>query len=85
MVHMSTVNQKKSSNARLRELVEATGLKQIDVLDLLNKGQARPVPLSTFKAWIAKPGSVRIRVIPELWMNHAEQVLTQAIAQRNDR
>ena len=87
MVHMSTTKQYLSNNTKLRELVDklvdATGLKQAEVLDLLNEGQARPVPLSTFKAWIAKPTSMRIRLVPNRWMEHASAVLNQAITERN--
>lgn len=85
MVHMNTSPSDQSKNVKLRELVEATGLKQQEVLDLLNAGQARPVPMSTFKAWIAKPESVRIRIIPDLWMEHAVAVLEQAISEKEAR
>jgi uncharacterized protein YehS (DUF1456 family) len=73
MVHMSTTNHR--NNAILRKLIEAAGLTQREARELFNKGQAKQITESGFKAWLAAPESVRWREMSDSYRAHAERVL----------
>jgi hypothetical protein len=75
MVHMTTPNH--PNNARLRQLVEETGLTQASALTLFNRGQVRPITVSGWKAWLADPSSVRWRVLSDPYLQHAERVFSK--------
>ncbi|MFM0736019.1 hypothetical protein PQQ51_02080 [Paraburkholderia xenovorans] len=59
----------------LRSLIEQAGLTQADALAALNRGQAFPIALSTWKAYLAAPESVRRRVCPDNVLAHARKTL----------
>lgn len=63
-----------STNARLRALVEASGLSQSKALEAFNAGQLRPISLSAFKAWLADPDALRWRPLDPAYLKHAEKV-----------
>ncbi|KGM38715.1 hypothetical protein JY96_21315 [Aquabacterium sp. NJ1] len=63
-----------STNARLRTLVEGSGLSQSKALEAFNEGQLRPISLSAFKAWLADPESMRWRPLDPAYLKHAEKV-----------
>ena len=65
------------SNKALRELWEFTGLSQPEALVLINSKQARPLALSTFKAYMAAPGVLRRRACPKEILDHAKKVLSK--------
>lgn len=65
-----------NNGALLRAMISASGLTQMQALDKVNKGQAFPVALSTWKSYLADPHSVRFRNCPEKVMRRARQVLT---------
>ena len=71
MVHMNTTSP--SSNAKLRELIQAAGLTQDAALEKFNRGLVKPVSLSGFKAWLADPESQRWRRMDEAYVAHAEK------------
>lgn len=73
MVHMSTTNH--PNNVRLRELIEDAGLTQAEALKLFNRGQAKEITESGFKAWLAAPDSVRWRQMADNYRTHADRVL----------
>lgn len=72
---MSTPNQ--PNNARLRELIERSGVTQSKARALFNRGQVRPVTESGFKAWLADPESVRWRALSDALLAHAEKVFAK--------
>lgn len=77
MVHMSTKKQSKNkpTNARLRQLIKEAGLTQAAALKEFNRGQAKAISISGFKAWLADPGAERWRELSEAYLAHAEKVL----------
>jgi len=78
MVHMSTENH--PNNLRLRALIEAAELTQAEALRLFNRGQAKEITQSGFKAWLAAPDSVRWRKLSDAYRAHAERVLVPRCA-----
>jgi len=62
-------------NLALRELWERSGITQADALALLNRGQVRPLKMSTFKAYMAGPDTVRRRECPVEMLAHAKNML----------
>ncbi len=73
MVCMNT--DEKSTNERLRELVDGARLSQPAALTLFNRGFGiRGLKESTWKGYFCKPGTARYRgFAPEL-LEHAEKV-----------
>ncbi len=67
------------NNEKLKKLIVSTGLTQKDALAILNHGQARPVALSTWKAYLAGQESARRRTCPDNILHHAEKVLARYI------
>lgn len=61
------------NNARLRSLLEASGLTQSEALAAFNRGQVRPISVSGFKAWLSVPGAVRWRPLGNAYLAHAEK------------
>ena len=82
MVHMATLNH--PNNVRLRALIASAGLTQAEALTLFNRGQAKAITVSGFKAWLAAPESVRWRLMADNYLEHAERVLGRR-ASREDR
>jgi uncharacterized protein YehS (DUF1456 family) len=62
----------------LRCLIEQAGLTQADALAALNAGQAFPIALSTWKAYLAAPDSTRRRVCPDKVLAHARKTIGKA-------
>lgn len=60
---------------KLRDLIESTNLTQEEARILVNVGQARPIAVSTWKAYLAGEGSARKRPCPDLVVEHVEKVL----------
>jgi hypothetical protein len=77
MVHMTTENH--PNNIRLRELIETAGLTQAAALTLFNRGQARPLTDSGWKAWLADRESVRWRELSDPYREHAEKVFGRLV------
>lgn len=76
---MSCVRMNHRNNVRLRQLLEASGLKQGAALEAFNRGQLRPISMSYWKAWFASPDSVRWRVLPDAYLKHAETVFSKPL------
>lgn len=66
----------------LRELIEHAGMTQADALAALNKGQAFPIALSTWKAYLAAPDSARRRACPDNVLAHARKTIGKALKGR---
>ncbi|WP_175223648.1 MULTISPECIES: hypothetical protein [Burkholderia] len=62
-------------NAELRRLIERAGLTQIEALRIVNNGQAFPIALSTWKAYLALPDSARRRFCPKRVVEHARRTI----------
>jgi len=60
---------------KLRDLIESSNLTQEQARVLVNVGQARPIAISTWKAYLAGEDSSRKRPCPDLVVDHAEKVL----------
>ena len=60
---------------KLRELIVSTNLTQEAALKHVNRGQARPIALSTWKAYLAADVSARKRACPDHILKHAQKVL----------
>lgn len=69
----TSVSSNHPNNARLRALLEASGLTQSEALAAFNRGQVRPISVSGFKAWLAVPGAVRWRPLHDIYLTHAER------------
>lgn len=65
------------NNAKLRSLIEKSGKTQVQVLDLVNENQAFPIPLSTWKSYLAGAGTVRRRGCADNVLRRAEEVLAK--------
>ena len=76
MVHMSTDNHL-TNNQKLRALIEGANLTQAAAMTIFNRGQARPVTESGFKAWLADPSAVRYRPLSDELLQHADKVLNK--------
>lgn len=63
------------SNTELRKLIEQSGLTQTEALRVVNNGQAFPIALSTWKAYLASPDSKRRRRCPERVVERARQTI----------
>jgi len=71
MVYMNT--NTKSSNERLRELVETSGLTQAVALTVFNRGLgAAGYSESAWKAFFSDPSGPRFRPLKEELLQHAE-------------
>ncbi|CAB3772674.1 hypothetical protein [Paraburkholderia humisilvae] len=66
----------------LRSLIEQAGLTQADALAVLNRGQAFPIALSTWKAYLAAPDSARRRVCPDNVLAHARKTIGKGSKER---
>lgn len=65
----------KSNNARLRELVDASGLSQAEALTLFNQALGpAPYSASAWKAFLASPETTRFRPFKDALLTHAEKV-----------
>jgi hypothetical protein len=69
------MNEVSDNGVALRELIEHAGITQADALAALNKGQAFPIALSTWKAYLAAPDSARRRVCPDNVLEHARKTI----------
>ena len=66
---------KETSGAVLRRLIETAGLSQLEALDLVKVGQAKPIAVSTWKAYLASRDSKRWRDCPDTILAHAKSRL----------
>ena len=67
--------KKKDNGQILREIIAQTGLSQQKALDKFNHGQARPLSLSQWKAYIADKDSARRSPCPDWVIEHAITIL----------
>jgi len=65
-----------TNGALLRRLIEKAGMTQLEALELVNVGQAKPIAVSTWKAYLASRESKRWRECPETIMAHAKSRLS---------
>lgn len=63
------------NNAELRALIKKSGLTQAEALRVVNNGQAFPIALSTWKAYLASPDSTRRRQCPKRVVDHARKTI----------
>ncbi|MBN3729455.1 hypothetical protein [Burkholderia sp. Tr-20390] len=70
------------NGAALRALIEEAGMTQAEALDVVNAGQAFPIALSTWKAYLAAPESARRRVCPDNVLDHAKKTIAAAVKKR---
>ena len=83
LVHLYTnlskaMNEVSDNGVALRTLIEEAGLTQADALAALNRGQAFPIALSTWKAYLAAPDSARRRACPNNVLEHARKTIGKA-------
>lgn len=62
----------------LRNAIETAGVTQAKALELFNKGQARPLTLGQWKAYLAAPESVRRSPCPDAVLVWTKKVLNVA-------
>ncbi|AME28646.1 hypothetical protein AXG89_33190 (plasmid) [Burkholderia sp. PAMC 26561] len=67
------MNEVSDNGIALRALIEQAEMTQADALAALNKGQAFPVALSTWKAYLAAPDSTRRRACPTTFLSTPEK------------
>jgi hypothetical protein len=67
------MNEVTDNGTALRALIENAGLTQVEALAVVNKGQAFPIALSTWKAYLAAPDSARRRECPDKVLEHARK------------
>ena len=72
---MTTENN--TNNMRLRELIESSGLKQLDALALFNRGLIKPYSVSAWKAFLADRDASRWRRFDDALLNHAEKIFAK--------
>ncbi|RTL29334.1 MAG: hypothetical protein EKK47_13610 [Burkholderiales bacterium] len=73
---MNTENTPFSTNARLRKLVEGSGLSQMDALALVNrKVGVRKISDSAWKSYFCAEGTSRYRNLSNELLELAEKVL----------
>ncbi|EOZ2859357.1 hypothetical protein ACQQ32_005665 [Pseudomonas aeruginosa] len=72
-----------TNGALLRRLIEKAGMTQLEALELVNVGQAKPIAVSTWKAYLASRESKRWRECPETILTHAKSRL--ATCSRNSK
>lgn len=77
MVHMNTIND--PNNDRLRELISAAGLTQLDALAIFNRSLIKPYSTSAWKAFLADRGAARWRRFDDALLGHAEKVLSKHV------
>lgn len=59
----------------LRKIIEAAGVTQAKALELFNKGQARPLTLGQWKAYLAAPESARRSPCPDTVLGRTKKLL----------
>lgn len=64
----------KDNGQKLRDALEGSGLKQLEALALFNRGQARPLSESQWKAYLAKPDSARRSPCPDTVLERAKKL-----------
>jgi hypothetical protein len=65
-----------TTNERLRDLIEKSGLTQKAALDLFNVGLIKPYSISVWKAYLSDPTAVRFRPLDERLLDHAEKAFS---------
>lgn len=75
MLHMTI--QPVPNNERLRQLIEASGLSQLEALALFNRGQVKQISLSSWRSWLAAPDSARRRNLSDAYLHHAERLFSR--------
>ncbi|MBR8426222.1 MULTISPECIES: hypothetical protein [Burkholderia cepacia complex] len=79
---MEAMSEVSDNGASLRALIEAAGMTQAEALDVVNAGQAFPIALSTWKAYLAAPDSARRRTCPDNVLEHAKKTIAKAVKKR---
>lgn len=80
LVHMYTKGSDMSdttsdNGAALRKLIEDAGITQTEALAVVNRGQAFPISISTWKSYLAAPESARRRNCPDAVLTHATKTI----------
>lgn len=71
---MGYMNPEQTNNERLRELVEASGLKQPIALTVFNRGLGvAGYSIDTWKAFLVSPESKKFRPLKDDLLAHAEK------------
>jgi len=77
MVYMNTKTEQ-TTNERLRELVESTGLTRAVALTIFNRGLGpASYSESSWKAFFASPETTRFRPLKQELLDHAEKVFSK--------
>lgn len=74
-----------TNNLALQALVKASGLTQDEARILVNKGQARPIALSTWKAYSTDKEKERFRKCPDGVLALAQKRLGKLCDSKNTR
>ena len=64
-----------TNNEQLKELLKKHEIAQIRAFELWNEGQARPLAISTWKAYLGDPTSARYRECPLYVLDRMKKVL----------
>ncbi len=76
MVYMHT--RRKTTNAQLRELINASGLTQREALARFNRGLGPAAySESAWKSFLVDPATTRFRPLKAALLKHARQVLAK--------
>ena len=79
-VHLifTLMNEVSDNGIALRELIEHAEMTQADALMAVNRNQAFPIALSTWKAYLAAPSSARRRICPNNVLEHARKTIKKS-------
>lgn len=64
----------KDNGQKLRAIIEAAGVTQLDALEAFNRRQARPLSVSQWKAYLANPDSARRSPCPDAVLKRARKL-----------
>lgn len=74
-MYMNSANKTQSNNEKLRELIDATGLTQVEALALFNAGlDVAGYSIETWRAYFCNPTTARYRPFPEKLLARAERI-----------
>jgi hypothetical protein len=63
----------------LRDVIEAAGITQLAALERFNRGQARPLSVSQWKAYLANPDSARRSPCPDSVLKRAKRIFSHLV------
>ena len=66
--------EEKDNGQQLRLLIESVGITQKVALDRFNRGQARPISVSQWKAYLAKQDSARRSPCPDAVLKRSKKL-----------